>query len=48
MPTPPDLATTLQKYFGHAAFRGGQERVIEALLEGRSQSGGYLRARAVV
>ncbi len=32
----PDLATTLQHSFGHDRFRPGQERVIQALLAGRS------------
>jgi ATP-dependent DNA helicase RecQ len=31
-----DLHATLKKHFGHAAFRPGQERVMEALLAGRS------------
>ncbi|MEI6537761.1 MAG: RecQ family ATP-dependent DNA helicase, partial [Verrucomicrobiaceae bacterium] len=31
-----DLADTLQKHFGHSTFRTGQEKVIRALLEGRS------------
>ncbi|MES2595827.1 MAG: ATP-dependent DNA helicase RecQ [Verrucomicrobiota bacterium] len=30
-----DLQTTLRTQFGHKAFRPGQERVMEALLEGR-------------
>lgn len=32
----PDLKATLQQHFGHGEFRPGQERVIEALLAGRS------------
>lgn len=32
----PDLHTTLQHHFGHDRFRPGQQRVIEALLAGRS------------
>jgi len=32
----PDLQITLKTRFGHKAFRPGQERVMEALLEGRS------------
>jgi ATP-dependent DNA helicase RecQ len=31
-----DLHATLKKHFGHATFRPGQERVMEALLAGRS------------
>lgn len=31
-----DLSATLQQHFGHATFREGQEKVIRALLEGRS------------
>ena len=31
-----DLRATLKQYFGHDAFREGQEQVIEALLAGRS------------
>lgn len=31
-----DLAATLQQHFGHATFREGQEKVIHALLDGRS------------
>jgi ATP-dependent DNA helicase RecQ len=33
---PPDLHATLERSFGHTAFREGQERVIERLLAGRS------------
>jgi len=33
---PHDLHATLQKHFGHATFRPGQEQVMHALLEGRS------------
>jgi len=32
----PSLTATLQENFGHAAFREGQEKVIRALIEGRS------------
>ena len=31
-----DLSATLQQHFGHATFREGQEKVIRALLDGRS------------
>ena len=33
---PPDLTATLRQHFGHAAFRPGQEAVMQALLAGRS------------
>ncbi|MCW0218947.1 MAG: RecQ family ATP-dependent DNA helicase [Prosthecobacter sp.] len=33
---PHDLTATLHRYFGHKAFRPGQEEVMQALLEGRS------------
>jgi len=33
---PTDLHATLKKHFGHAAFRPGQERVMQSLLAGRS------------
>ena len=33
---PPDLQAALKQHFGHAAFRAGQEQVMEALLAGRS------------
>ncbi len=32
----PDLQATLKKHFGHAAFRPGQEQVMQTLLSGRS------------
>ncbi len=33
---PSDLSATLRQHFGHAAFRPGQEQVMQALLAGRS------------
>ncbi|MEX2578787.1 MAG: RecQ family ATP-dependent DNA helicase [Verrucomicrobiales bacterium] len=32
----PSPSNALRKWFGHAGFRAGQERVVDALLEGRS------------
>jgi ATP-dependent DNA helicase RecQ len=31
-----EIQATLQRHFGHTAFRGGQEPIVRALLEGRS------------
>jgi ATP-dependent DNA helicase RecQ len=31
-----EIHATLQRHFGHTAFRGGQEPIVRALLEGRS------------